>query len=344
MDTALTQEIKALALSLGFARVGVARATMLDEDRERLQAWLSAGYHGQMAYMPETAEVRADPRHPSMLESACSVVVLATAYDRAPLPEGLEPARVARYAHGRDYHALLYDRTRALKRRLRAAGAVVRSCVDTMPVLERAWAARAGVGFIGKNACLIVPGLGSHVLLTVLVTSAALVADEPMEERCGSCRLCLDACPTRAFAAPRVLDARRCISYLTIEHEGAIDPELRAEMGTWLFGCDVCQDVCPYNRGKVSEEVASYFAPRGRWAEVGTEDFLKMSDEVYDEYTRGSPLRRPGRESMARNAAIVLGNARDKRHLPLLTRVSREDPSAVVRDAAQWALSRLLAS
>jgi epoxyqueuosine reductase len=338
----LTAQVRALALEQGFARVGIARAAPLRDDAQRLRAWLDAGHQGQMAYMQENVEVRADPTHPDMLPSARSVIVLATAYARSPAFLGPEPGRFARYAQGRDYHALLYDRTRPIRRLLRAAGATARASVDTLPLLERAWAAQAGVGFIGKNACLIVPGVGSHVLLSVVLTSAELEVDAPMKERCGECRLCLDGCPTRAFVGPRALDARRCIAYLTIEHEGAIDPELRAPMGSWLFGCDVCQDVCPYNRTAQAEPAArDPFAPRERLRELGAEDFLRMDEPGFDAYSRGSALRRAGREGMARNAAIALGNAGGRRHLPVLQRAADRDRSEVVREAARWAIARI---
>lgn len=335
-------ELKRLALAQGFARAGIARAQPLPQDGQRLRAWLDAGYHGQMQYMQQNVATRADPTHAGMLPSARSVIVLATAYARSRPRRALEPGRMARYAHGRDYHALLYDRTRALRRYLREHGASVRACVDTLPVLERAWAARAGVGFVGKNACIIVPGLGSHVLLSVLVTSAELEPDEPLRERCGECRLCLDACPTRAFVAERQLDARRCIAYLTIEHDGPIDESLRADMGPWLFGCDVCQDVCPFNRKpQASSEGPDPFATRARLQGLGAEDFLAMDDACFDRYSRGSALRRAGRESMARNAAIVLGNSGERRYLPVLSRAAERDCSDVVREAARWAIGRL---
>jgi epoxyqueuosine reductase len=341
---ATSAEIKRLALELGFARVGIARAEALSDDAQRLNAWLAAGHHGQMAYMEENVEVRGDPRHEGMLPSACSVIVLATAYARSAPLEGPRPGRLARYAQGRDYHALLYDRTRALRRYLRGHGAAVRASVDTLPVLERAWAARAGVGFVGKNACIIVPGLGSHVLLSTLVTSAELEPDEPLRERCGECRLCLDACPTRAFVGTKQLDARRCISYLTIEHEGPIDPSLRADMGQWLFGCDACQDACPFNRRPQRQEGnpgPDPFAPRARWLGLGAEDFLAMDEACFDRYSRGSALRRAGRDGMARNAAIALGNSKERRYLPVLQRAAERDRSETVREAARWALSRL---
>lgn len=338
-DAALTAEVKALALELGFARVGIAKAERLAEHAARLDAWIEAGHHGQMSYMAETAEVHADPTHAAMMPSARSVIVLAMPYARSRALAFAEPGRIARYAQGRDYHGLLYDRTRAIKRQLRAAGATARATVDTMPALERAWAARAGIGFVGKNGLVIVPGVGSHVLLSLVLTSAELVIDEPIKDRCGECRLCLDACPTQAFLGPRQLDARRCISYLTIEHEGAIPDELRAGIGPWLFGCDACQDVCPYNRTtQPAPPDRDPFAPRDRWNELGAEDFLRMNEAVFDTYTRGSALRRAGREGMARNAAIVLGNAKDKRHLPVLQHAAAHDPSEVVREAATWAL------
>lgn len=340
----LSEKLKAAALELGFTRVGIARAEPLSEDAARLSAWLGAGFHGRMDYMQEHADVRSDPTHEGMLPSARSVIVLATAYARSTALVGPVPGKIARYAQGRDYHGLLYDRTRALRRILRDAGESVRACVDTLPALERAWAARAGVGFVGKNACVIVPGVGSHVLLSLLVTSAELTPDVPIRERCGECRLCLDVCPTRAFVAPKVLDARRCISYLTIEQDGPIDETLQPDMGPWLFGCDACQDICPYNR--TTQTVPSEpdpFAPKERWRELGAEDFLAMDDACFDRYSRGSAMRRAGRESMARNAAIVLGNSRDKRFLPVLARAAERDVSEVVRHSAQLAVARLLA-
>jgi epoxyqueuosine reductase len=307
-----------------------------------------------MDWMARTAPVRTDPTHPGMLPGALRVVVLAAPYAQAEPPVGAEPApptgfppgRVARYARGRDYHNVLGKRLRKLVRVLRVAGYRVRASVDALPVLERAWAQRAGVGFIGKNACLIVPGLGSHVFLAALVTDAPLPVDAPMKERCGSCRLCLDACPTDAFAAERFLDARRCISYLTIEHPGPIDPALRPGMGDWLFGCDVCQDVCPYNRTAPPDPAATApFAPDPACFDREAVDLLTAPADPRSpawRWTEGSPLRRAGPERLARNAAIVLGNRGEgKRHLPVLERAAGHHPSATVREAADWAIRRL---
>jgi epoxyqueuosine reductase len=344
-DLALTERIKALARELGFVRAGVAPVEPLVEDGARLQAWLDAGYHGTMEYMRRTAAVRCDPAHPDMLAGARSVVVLAAPYARGTPPaRGPGAGRVARYAQGRDYHNVLHKRLRQVTRLLRAAGHRARAAVDSMPVFERAWAQRAGVGFIGKNCCLIVPGIGSHVFLAAVVTSAELSTDAPMRERCGECRLCLDACPTNAFVEPRRMDARRCISYLTIEHRGPIEPALRPRMGAWIFGCDVCQDVCPFNRTSQSAPgPTGAFAPSERWAEVDAEAFLQLDEASFASLAAGSPVRRAKREGMARNAAIVLGNAGARRALPVLQAAAATDPSPVVREAASWAIERIAA-
>jgi epoxyqueuosine reductase len=341
----LKEQLRERAISLGFHRFGVARAERLTPEGERLHAWLAAERHGLMGYMAETAEVRVDPRHAGMLPSAQSVVVLATAYARSEAPRGPAPGRVARYAQGRDYHNVLGKRARKLADVLRAEGHLARAGVDTLPLFERAWAQRAGIGFIGKNCCLIVPGLGSHVLLTVIVTSAELAPDAPQKERCGSCRACLDVCPTGAFVGPRELDGRRCISYLTIEQSGPIPEPLREGVGTWLFGCDACQDVCPFNRTSPPPDGETVpFAADARWAAHEASELLTMDQPQFAAYAHGSPIQRPGRAGMARNAAIVLGNSRDRRHLPVLRQAARAHDSEVVRDAAAWAVERLESS
>jgi len=338
-DLELAQRIRELARSVGFARVGFAKAEPLEGDAARFNAWIARGYHGSMDYLARSAEVRVDPTHPKMVEGAKTVIVLAAPYGAAA-PHDHEPGRVARYAQSRDYHSILYTRARNITRLLRELGYRARASVDTLPILERAWAARAGVGFIGKNCLLIVPGIGSYVLLAVVVTSAELPPDQPMRERCGQCRLCLDACPTRAFVEPRVLDARRCIAYLTIEHEGPIEPELRPEIGEWLFGCDACQDVCPFNRSApLAPDPALW--PTSRLEEIAAEELLQIGEQDFEGMLTRSPLRRPGRAGLARNAAIVLGNARAKRALPVLQRSVTSDASDVVKDAAKWAIAAI---
>lgn len=339
----LRDVITARALELGFARIGFARAEPLGSEGERLRAWLAAGRHGAMRWMEESAEVRADPRHAGMLPSARTVIALAAPYARAEEgPVGPAPGIVARYARGRDYHNVLGTRAKKLAAMLRTHGFVARASVDAMPVFERAWAQRAGLGFVGKNCCLIVPGLGSHVLLGAVITSADLAPDAPMAERCGSCTRCLDACPTAAFEGPRELDARKCISYLTIEHHGPIPPALRAGIGDRFLGCDVCQDVCPFNRTAPADPATTApFAPDPRWSAHDAASVLAMDEAAFDAFSLGSPVRRPGRVGAARNAAIVLGNAGGKVHLTVLRVAAERDPDETVRDAARWAIDAI---
>ncbi|HJL15730.1 MAG TPA: tRNA epoxyqueuosine(34) reductase QueG [Sandaracinaceae bacterium LLY-WYZ-13_1] len=341
MSEELRRRLEARAQALGFARLGVARVEPLDREAEALRRWLARGHHASMGWMDDTAEVRLDPTHPGMLPGATRVVVLATSYARNDARQGPPPSVVAGYARGRDYHNVVGKRMRKLARLVRDEGHAARASVDSVPVLERAWAQRAGVGFVGKNCCLIVPGLGSHVFLSTLVTDAPLRVDAPMEERCGSCRRCLDACPTDAFVGARALDARRCLSYLTIEHRGPIDPALRRPLGGHLFGCDDCQDVCPFNRTAAPpDEATAPFAADPR-LDVPVEALLEMNEDEHREWARGSPLRRPGREGLARNAALVLGNRGERRHLPALRRAAETDPSETVREAARWAVERI---
>lgn len=337
--------MRARAHALGFHRVGVAAAEILDEDHARYLAFLAAGRHGEMAWLAREPEARRDVRHPAVLPGARSVIVCALAYHRGDEPSPLADGEVARYARGRDYHNFLRKRLRKLAAWIRATfGAQAAPLVDTSPVLERAWARRAGVGFVGKNGCVIVPGLGSYVLLGEVVTDLALAPDAPMEERCGACTRCLDACPTGAFAAPWELDARRCVSYLTIELEGAMPEALRAGVGARVLGCDACQEVCPFNRtAPPPRETTRDFAHDGRWSGHDLASLVALDDAGFARLTEGSPAARPGRAGLARNAAVALGNVGGRRHLPVLQRAAREDPSEVVREAAAWALARIAA-
>jgi len=277
-----------------------------------------------------------------MLSGAKSVIVLAAPYLRSSDYEGPSPGRIAKYALGRDYHAVLAKKARRLQGLLRDSGYVARVAVDSKPVFERAWAERAGVGFIGKNCCLIVPGIGSHVFLVCIVTTAPLVADGAMRRKCGTCTLCLEACPTQAFEEAHVLDARKCISYLTIEHRGPIPEEQRAALGPWMFGCDVCQDVCPYNQTSATAGAPlDAFAVGDRWRGVDAAALLEMDDESFQTWARGSAVKRARHEGLARNAALVLGNRGREIHLRVLEDAKQNHASAVVRDAAAWASTRL---
>jgi epoxyqueuosine reductase len=350
---ALAARVRARALALGFTRVGVAAARRLDEDFSRYERYLEEGLHGTMAYLAEHREARARVDGPEILEGARSVIVCAMDYRHAPdeaaiaggsrAPGLRDGGVIARYARGADYHNFLRKRLRKLADFVRrACGAEARPMVDTAPVLERAWARLAGVGFVGKNGCLIAPGVGSFVLLGEVVTTAELAPDEPMESRCGSCELCLRACPTEAFVRPFVLDAGRCVSFLTIEHRGAIPEPLRAGVGDRLFGCDVCQDVCPYNKTSPGPaEPSAPFALGARWSERDLRALLALDEGSFAALTEGSALARPGREGLLRNALTVLGNVGTIEHLPALRATAEGERSPVLGEAARWAIARI---
>ena len=338
----LRDELRSFALDeLGFARVGVARAERLAQDSERLGSWLAAGCHGEMGYMERTADERADPCHVNVAPFTRSVIVMALPYGIGRYRVGPDPGRVARYAWGRDYHNVIGRKLRRLVKFLEQRGFRARPAVDTKPVLERAWAVRAGLGFIGKNTCLIIPGLGSHVLLGVVMTDAELSPDEPQSEGCGACTACLDSCPSSALPEPRFLDARRCISYLSIESKSPIPEDLRPAFGDWVFGCDLCQDVCPYNQGKGGRESREPFVAHARWKEHDACSVMRLDDENFARFAEGSPLRRAGRVGFLRNVAVALGNVGDRRHLPVLQDASCNDESEIVREASHWAYRRI---
>lgn len=334
--------IRAKARSLGFHRVGFADVGPLQEDHPRYLAWIAAGHHGEMSWLADNAEVRRDARGPGVLGDARSVIVCALSYHRGDEASPMPGATIARYARGGDYHNFLRKRLRRLAAWMRQEfGAGARPLVDTAPLLERAWASRAGVGFVGRNGCIIAPGLGSYLLLGEVVTNLALPADEPMEMRCGSCTRCLDACPTQAFVASHILDARRCVSYLTIEHAGAVDPTLRAGVGERIFGCDDCQDVCPFNRtAPPPRSETAGFAPDPRWRDASPESILSMDPARWDALAQGSPLARPGWPRMARNAALVLGNVGERKHLPVL-QAHAQRSEGIHKEAAEWAIMEI---
>jgi epoxyqueuosine reductase len=355
-----TEEVKAEARRLGFHAVGIARAdATIDLDMERYDAFVAAGMHGEMEFLSRNRDARARMNGDGMLAGAKSVICVARRYPRRP-PSGAaaQPGGVAEdialYARGRDYHRFLRRRLRRLAALLRTFeapdGAPVRArpLCDEEPILERVWAARAGLGFVGKNGLLIVPGVGSMVLLGEVVTTLELTPDTPMAERCGTCTRCLDACPTQAFVKPFVLDPRRCIAYLTIEHRSAVPAELAAPMGEHLFGCDDCQTVCPFNAGAAARAAppdaeGDPFAPLERWSRLSLEDFLAADDDAWRVLSEGSPLKRAGRVSIARNAAIVLGNRGASESLPALHKAAVDHDDARVREAARAAIHRIVA-
>jgi epoxyqueuosine reductase len=329
------------ARALGFHRVGLVPVAP-SADHARYLDWLAAGRHGDMAYLatPEHVDGRRDAR--ALLPGARTLVVVALSYARADLvaPAALA-GRVARYARGADYHLVMKEKLERLAGRLRAVVPTLaaRSCVDTAPLLERDAAERAGLGFVAKNTMLIAPGLGSYVLLGELLVDAeaTLESGEPQKKRCGSCRACLDACPTGAFVDAFQLDARRCISYLTIELTGSIPRALRPLVGTHVFGCDICQEVCPFNAAGRDDAAPELRPSRG------LPDLLQLiglGQNQYRQLVKRTALRRLHLPQLLRNVCVALGNAGDPRALsPLRARLG--DRHALVREHAAWALGRL---
>ncbi len=308
MHTALAAEIKSFATcELGFDLVGSAGAEALPGG-EHLARWIEAGAHGDMGYMAETAGVRADPER--FLPGAKSVVCVAMSYHERNEPKESGPAGdravVARYARRRDYHAAIRARLVRLGRFLaeRAPGARWRPAVDTAPLLERELAQRAGLGWIGKNTCLINRRLGSELLLGELVTSVPLPPDEPETDHCGTCSACLDACPTGAFDGAHALDARRCISYATIEHRGEFPGAVLEGLGAHVFGCDVCQAVCPWN-GRAAASCNGVLATRAPLGVLTRTQLASLDDAGWAAVSAGTPLRRLDAARLRRNLAAI---------------------------------------
>jgi len=335
----LTAALKEEARRLGFQLVGVAPA-VASPGIERFRRWLADGFAGAMRYLAERAQAYEHPRH--VLEGVRSILMLGTGY-RTAEPNQPQPGQglVSRYGWGTDYHDLIHERLARLAelhRRL-APGAAVRGVVDTAPLLEREFARLAGLGWIGKNTLLLNRQHGSWFFLAALFSSEALVADEPMDrEFCGKCRRCLDACPTGALVEPYRLDARRCISYLTIELRGPIPAEFRPAVGGRLFGCDACQEVCPFNR-RTPCTVEPALRPREGMNPIELAPLLNMDDEAFRRRFHHTPLWRAQRRGVLRNAAIVLGNQEHAEAVPALVRGLNDD-EPLVRGAAAWALSR----
>jgi epoxyqueuosine reductase len=325
--------VKAAAVAARFSLVGLARAEALDPGA--LEAWLAAGYAADMDWMARRMDERLDPRR--VLPGARTVIALAIGYHRPRDPK----APIARYARGRDYHYAHRDRMKALRKRLcaLAPGVETYACVDTGVAMEKVWATRAGLGWIGKNGCLINPRWGSWLTLSVMFMDREVSAyDEPHDDRCGSCALCLRGCPTKAFPSPGVVDARRCLSYQSIENRGTVPEALRRGFRGRVFGCDVCQDVCPFNRGEVPEG-DERFAPRPL-AALGPAELAATPPAELERLAAGMALARAHPDGLRRNALYAIGAARDRAARPVVERLT-QDPSPEVRDAATWALSRL---
>jgi epoxyqueuosine reductase len=351
----LSKVIKATATQLGFELVGIAPA-VTPEGIHDFFDWLERGYAGEMHYLPQRAQVYEHPQN--VLDGVRSIVMLGLNYN--PLesrrqadvqnspPEGgtpTVPARVARYALGRaDYHDVIRGKLKQLAEIVRreSPGCKVRGIVDTAPLLERDFARLAGLGWFGKNTMLINKRLGSWFFLAALLVDRELEYDEPhSDSHCGTCTRCLDACPTDAFVRPYVLDARRCISYLTIEHHSSIPEEFLPGMGDWLFGCDICQEVCPWNRkAPVTAEPAFQADPE--LDSLDALELLPLTESDFHARFGHTPLARPGRAGLARNAAVVAGNSGTKAAILSLT-AAVDDSEPAVRDAAAWGLGRIRA-
>jgi epoxyqueuosine reductase len=333
------------AREAGFDLIGVGVAEPLREGGERLRRWQEAGMSADMGYMQRPVELLSNPK--KLQKSARSVVSLGVSYYPGDHPENAEGGgRVARYAWGRDYHEIIKERLFRLRGELEEAlgGRIkARGFTDAVPLLERSAAQHAGLGFFGRNSCLINGDVGSFFFIADLIVDLEIEPDPPGTGTCGRCTRCMDRCPTGAIRAPGVVDARLCISYLTIENRGEIPRALRKQVGDWAFGCDVCQEVCPYNKTK---------ATKSRWPEfsagAGAGPYLEIEDvlcirteEEFEGRFAGTPLTRPGREGLLRNCCVAAGNLGLRSAVTALVRALREDRSPLVRGHAAWALGEI---
>lgn len=342
----LTQSLKSEASRLGFALASCTAAADV-VTMPHLESWLDAEMHGEMEYMQTRRDAYRHPR--SVMESVVSVVVLALPYQTvAPVSDRPLSGRIARYAWGTaDYHDVIHKRLKQLCKFLQALDEdiVTRGVVDTAPLLEREFAQKSGVGWAAKNTMVINRDIGSYFFLAALLINQPLEYDAPFEaDHCGTCTACLDACPTNAFVAPRVLDATQCISYLTIEHRSPIDLALRSKMSDWILGCDICQEVCPWNR-KPEPAGEPVFHPREDFNPLSLVELFDLSDEEFRARFRKTPLWRPKRRGILRNAAIALGNEANGAALSALAVAALvkglNDDEPLVRGASAWALRQV---
>lgn len=333
LDAAL---VKAAALRAGFHACGIARAAPLDP--RPLDRVLASGAEADMAWLRTQRDERLDPSR--LLPGVRSVVVVALSHHAGDAPPAVE-GEVARYARGRDYHAVMKRRLRALAAELaqRDPGARTFVSSDVAPVMEKAWAERAGVGWIGKNGCLITEAHGSWVVLGTVLVDRELEPDAPHPDRCGSCEACLPACPTGAIPEPGFVDARRCISYWTIERRGEVPADVAGRLGRWIFGCDECQTVCPWNR-KLAPSADPELAPRPGQEALAVDELLVLSEDDYRRRFNGTSIARARYDGLLRNAVIAAGRSGDGRRLEAV-RAHLASPFPGVRAAARWAEVRL---
>ena len=339
--------LKEFARTQGFADIGIAPAMLAPEAGARLKAWVADGCHGDMLWMEDRMEQRAQPA--ALWEEVRSVVMLGMSYTPATDPMALaqspDRARISVYSQGRDYHDVVKG---ALKRTaqwlVHKAGAEVgvKVFVDTAPVMEKALASAAGIGWQGKHTNVVSRTHGSWLFLGAIYTTLDLESDPAEKDRCGSCTACQDVCPTNAFPAPYRLDARRCISYLTIEHKGPIPVELRKGIGNHIYGCDDCLAVCPWNKFAEAAAAHKAFLPRAELVAPKLADLLALDDPAFRTLFSGSPIKRTGRDRFVRNVAIASGNSGDVALIEPLQKLL-SDENEVVREAAGWALVELAA-
>ncbi|QPQ54869.1 tRNA epoxyqueuosine(34) reductase QueG [Allosphingosinicella flava] len=339
----LRERLEAEARALGFCAFGVAPADAAPQSGARLRDWLADGAHGDMIWMEETADRRAAPA--ALWPDVRSVIALGMSYAPAADPLALaghpDKARISVYAQGGDYHDTVKKALKALARWLVAeAGCELKVFVDTAPVMEKPLSEAAGLGWQGKHTNLVSRAHGNWLFLGAIYTTLELPPDVPHRAHCGSCTACQAACPTDAFPAPYRLDARRCISYLTIEHKGPIPEEYRTAIGNRVYGCDDCLAVCPWNRFADAAHRNRAFLPRAELAAPAIADLLSLDDAGFRAIFAGSPIKRIGRNRMVRNAAIAAGNSGDLGLAPVLRRLTADD-DPVVAEAAEWALRQL---
>lgn len=340
----LTQRIAQEAAALGFATCGFASAAEDEVRSRRLEEWLGEGHHGDMAWMETRLHHRTSPQ--GLWPEARSVIALGASYAPSHDPMALENvtshARISIYAQGKDYHDVVKKRLKALARWLvaEAPEAQVKVFVDTAPVMEKPLGEAAGIGWQGKHTNLVSPDHGSWLFLGAIYTTLDLAPDTPHRDQCGSCRACLDACPTDAFPAPYKLDARRCISYLTIEHKGPVPEEFRAALGNHIYGCDDCLAVCPWNKFAAAASAMKEFAPRAELVAPRLDELLRLDDKGFRALFSGSPIKRIGRGRFVRNCLYAAGNSALP-HLIEPCAALTHDPDPVVAEAAQWAVEQL---
>jgi epoxyqueuosine reductase len=340
----LEEAIRGEAQRLGFAACGFTRADAADAAGLDLRRWLEAGHHGTMGWMEARADHRVSPL--ALWPDAKSAIALGMSYapasDPLALAEQPEVGRISVYAQGGDYHKTVKKALKALARFIvEQAPSELKVFVDTAPVMEKPLAQAAGIGWQGKHTNLVSREHGSWLFLGVILTSLELKPDTPADhgQHCGSCRRCLDACPTQAFIGPHRIDARRCISYLTIEHDGPIPVEFRHAMGNRIYGCDDCLAVCPWNRFADAAAANRAFLPRAELAAPRLADLLALDDTAFREMFAGSPIKRIGRDRMIRNCLIAAGNSGD-RALRAAIEPHLADPDPVIAEAAEWALAQ----